>query len=72
MVVEGMPPVSTMFTRAGKGKGGAMADACSGSPINCSFTNQSSPARIGSSPAKVIESWSKCYKQLHDLNYQVS
>ena len=43
----------------------AISNALSPQPI---FPSISSSQPMGSSPAKVVESGSKCYKQLNDLN----
>ena len=73
------PPVSSMFVRAGGGGPGkkkkdssvsealtqaAMAISSAISPRHAAIQ----PSSMGTSPAKEIESRSKCYKQLSDLN----
>ena len=76
------PPTSSMFARAGKndksgkkGKSsGTMAEALTQAAVALS-TALSPPPRhsttqAGTSPAKLIESHSKCYKQLSDLGNQ--
>lgn len=77
------PPSSAMFLRAGKGTtsrkkedSSSMADALTKAAVAISATlgsgtSSSSPGQkpgAGSSPARVIQSRSKCYKQLHHLN----
>lgn len=76
------PPSSTMFLRAGKvtsskkkEDSSSVADALTKAAVAISSalapSSSSSPGRkqgSASSPARVIESRSKCYKQLHDLN----
>ena len=57
------PTHSTMFMRAGTG--GAQKRKSHGAP-NAQTTSISST--VGTSPAKLIENRSKCYKQLADLN----
>lgn len=73
------PPTSSMFVRAGKndssgkkkGESSAMAEALTQAAVAISTalspqSNAPNPTRA--SPAKLIESRSKCYKQLSDLN----
>ena len=77
------PPVSAMFVRAGKGtnskkKEGSssnMTDALTSAAVAissalspCTTPTAGHKTGSGSSPARIIESRSKCYKQLHDLN----
>ena len=68
------PPNSSMFVRAG---GGCTTPKSKSSPVNESLSDiakcltnvLSSPrSSAGTSPAKSIDSRSKCYKQLGDLN----
>ena len=77
------PPESSMFTKAGRSSSGAKKGGASAVGIADALTKaavaitsvispkppaSSQPLHVGSSPAKQIESRSKCYKQLHDLN----
>ena len=74
-------PTSSMFTRAGKGdsvkkKDSSMSEALTQAALAISnafsprptLPSTSSSQPMASSPAKVVESRSKCYKQLSDLN----
>ena len=71
------PPTSTMFVRCGKGKSkqksgsdDTLSNAISqlASALSPPAGRVSTPIGIGTSPAKLIDSRSKCYKQLSDLN----
>lgn len=76
------PPTSSMFIRAGKSNNTSVknkdtnmteaftqaAVAISSALSPRSSTPSMSVLNTGTSPAKLIESRSKCYKQLHDLN----
>lgn len=84
MVVGGIhsslddPPVSSMFVRAGGGGPGkkkrdtsvseALTQAAMAISSAISPRPAIQPSSMGTSPAKEIESRSKCYKQLSDLN----
>lgn len=72
------PPTSSMFVRAGTGKkkdegNMSMAEALTQAAVAISSTlspRSSLPSSqpTGTSPAKLIDSRSKCYKQLSELN----
>ena len=76
------PPTLSMFVKAGKndssskkkGDGSAMAEALTQAAVAISTalspqTGTSNPtSQARTSPAKLTESRSKCYKQLSDLN----
>ena len=72
------PPTSAMFTRAGKGvisskkKDDSVAEALTHAALTISSAlSPTTPGKgtvMGTSPVRLIESRSKCYKQLHDLN----
>lgn len=70
------PPTSSMFVAAGKGNNSGkkkeekngMAQAFTQAAVALSSALSPRPrGNTGASPAKLIESRSKCYKQLHDL-----
>lgn len=74
-------PTSSMFTRAGKGDqskkkdqgNSSMSEALTQAALAISSALSPRPILpssqpVGTSPAKVVESRSKCYKQLNDLN----
>ena len=75
------PPTSSMFARAGSGKkkeegNKSMAEALTQAAVAISSALSPRPSvssvspshRMGHSPSKMIDSRSKCYKQLSDLN----
>lgn len=73
------PPISSMFLRAGKGNNSTkkkedkncLSEAFTQAAVAISSAlSPRGPVNLGSgaSPAKIIESRSKCYKQLHDLS----
>ena len=69
------PPTSSMFARArsGKKKGEGntpMAEALTRAASSALSPRSSLPSNqpLGTSPSKTIDSPSKCYKQLNDLN----
>lgn len=68
------PPSNTMFTRAGSERKPPSSSDMVIQVVDKLATvlspKASSPARTSNSPAKIIESRSKCYKQLNELIHQ--